>query len=87
MKFLTVLLISLAVILAQEVTANPVQVRNNNIGDIRVVEIDINGTITNIINQVGWDGVFDGEECIDDGKQQFMKLQLHLLSLFRIDVI
>lgn len=54
MKFLTVLLISLAVILAQEVTANPVQVANNNIGDIRVVKIDINGTITNIINQVGW---------------------------------
>lgn len=50
MKLLTVLLISLAALACTE--ANPNQIRNNNVGDITAIRIDINGKITSVINQV-----------------------------------
>lgn len=53
MKFLTVLLISLASLACTEILADPVQITKNNIGDITAVEIDINSKITSVINQVG----------------------------------
>lgn len=53
MKFLTVLLISIAAFVCTEVTSNPIQIQNNNIGDITAIKIEINGEITNVVNQVG----------------------------------
>jgi hypothetical protein len=53
MKLLTLLLISLAALAWTEVTADPIQISNNNIGDITSVKIDINGKIKSVVNQVG----------------------------------
>jgi hypothetical protein len=53
MRFLTVLLISLVAFAYTGVTAGPVQITNNNIGDITAVKIEINGKITSVVNQVG----------------------------------
>ncbi|CRK88622.1 CLUMA_CG002343, isoform A [Clunio marinus] len=51
MKFLTVLLISITAFVCTAVTANPVQIKNNNVGDITAIKIDINGRITSVVNQ------------------------------------
>ncbi|KAG5673026.1 hypothetical protein PVAND_003104 [Polypedilum vanderplanki] len=51
MKFLTVLLIfSVALLCISEVVSSPIQIKNNNMGDVTSIKIDINGEIHNIIN-------------------------------------
>lgn len=70
MKLLTVLLISIAALACTEVTADPIQISNNNIGDITSVKIDINGKITSVINQVGSFIVSGGNVRTCMGKQQ-----------------
>lgn len=59
MKTLTVLLISLAALACSLVTADPIQISNNNIGEITSVKIDINGKITSVVNQVSFKSVED----------------------------
>jgi hypothetical protein len=53
MKFLTALLIcSSALLCISEVASSPIQINNNNMGDVTSIKIDINGEIHNVVNVV-----------------------------------
>jgi hypothetical protein len=53
MKFLTVLLIwSGALLCISEVVSSPIQINNNNMGDVTSIKLDINGKIHSVINVV-----------------------------------